>query len=107
MKDRYVFLKTGQRSDGEPVALIGDQEILGAGGVSDLRNAFRAHAAPRARTGVLTLTAAELESRIPELEKQGMTESVKAFRRAMHCINKKNEQNGVAYAVRGIQATFS
>jgi hypothetical protein len=88
MTDRYRFLKTASH-DGQIVALIGDQEILGEDGIKSIRQAFNAHAAPLMRRGVLTMTVDEITRRLPELESMGMTESVAAFQRARECINNK------------------
>jgi len=89
MKDRYVFLKTAEHN-GEIVALFADREKLGDSDISAFQLAFRAHASPKSRAGILTMTAEQLQERLPELEKHEMTKSVAAFKRAIECIDKKS-----------------
>ena len=89
MSDRYEFLKTTEHN-GQIVALIADREHLGGeAGVSDLRKAFKAHAAPMIRTGVIPMTIGQLRERLPELKKQGLTNSAAAFTRAIEVVESK------------------
>lgn len=64
---RHVFLSTAQRGD-EYVAIFADQDILGEGGVDDLRKAVRAHSKAVMRRGVVTISKEHLDRRIRELE---------------------------------------
>lgn len=97
MEDRYVFLRTTEK-DGHTIALIGDSHVLGAAGIDSLRRAFAAHAAPLTRAGVLPMSADQLRERLPELEKQGMQNSVAAFQRALQRIDERNGKAPVVSA---------
>jgi len=97
MEDRYEFLRTTEH-EGKVVALIGDRTVLGEAGIKSMRMAFNVHAAPRSRQGVLTLTAEQLQERLPELESHGLKESAAAYRRAIECISKK--QGGAPIAIK-------
>lgn len=88
MSDRYRFLKTTER-EGRVVAMIADVDRIGEAGVSSMRNAFRAHANPIIRDGVVLMNADQLRERLPELEHHGMANSVAAFQRAIQCISDR------------------
>lgn len=91
MADRYEFLRTTE-VDGKVVALIADTAVLGTAGVTSLRQAFAAHAAPKIRSGVMTLTAEQLRERLPVLEEQGMTRSAQAYTKALESIDARNKK---------------
>ena len=90
MTDRYAFLRTTKNHAGEIVALIGDIEVIGEDGVKSLLQAFNAHAAPRIRSGVLTLTEAGVKELRKHVEASGkeMPKSMAALDRAVERIQK-------------------
>lgn len=64
---RHVFLSTAKRGD-EFVAIFGDVDVLGEGGIEDLRKAIRANAKTVMRRGVVTISQEHLERRIHDLD---------------------------------------
>lgn len=88
MSDKYRFLKTTEK-DGHVLALIGDQDVLGEGGIDSLRKAFNAHASPLMREGVMALTKEQVQALLNTIDNVEMPESGSAFRRALVCIDAK------------------
>jgi hypothetical protein len=64
---RHVFLSTAKHGE-ERVAIFGDLDVLGEGGIEDLRKAIRAGVKTVMRRGVVTISKEHLDRRIHELE---------------------------------------
>lgn len=89
------FIKTVERQNGWQ-AMIADAEFIGGlAGVKALRSASKisdTFNGMRIRGGVHFYTAEQLQTRLPDLEKQGMDKSAAAFRRALECINARQSK---------------
>ena len=103
---RYVFLRTTEQ-DGKFIALMADRYQIGDMGISSLQMAFKAHASPVSRAGILPMTAEQLKQRIPDLQQHGLHQSVDAFCTALACVNKKNGTAPVPQTVRAPAARQS